>query len=335
MISDQNMPQIAGAAFLAKSCEAFPDTVRIMLTGNNDQETAIRAVNEGQVFRFLNKPCNAHDLLAAVQDAHKHHLVITSEKKVLEETLTGSVKLLSEMLSLAYPEAFRRSQLVQKWAGIAIRAFGMKDAWALRIGAMLWPIADTLLPPELAERRNCGEKLSDDEMKLLLETKLEASRMLGAIPRLEPVSRLILLSSRQTQIALGEPNTPAQARLLHILIDLSRAIDPGHPEQLSIGFETLSQGDFGYDVAMLAALPGVLANTSESGHGSRVMKIMACELKPGDLLMNDLRDHSGKLLLATGQEITSTLAATIARMHANGLALSMVRAVRNVQEVAA
>lgn len=327
VVSDQNMPRILGSTFLSKSSDVFPDTVRIMLTGNNDQETAIKAVNEAKVFRFLNKPCNSNDLSVAIRDAYRQYELSVGEKRVLEETLTGSVRLLVEMLSMAHPEIFRRSQLVRKWAKAAVAGLGMQYSWSLKVAAMLWPIPDTMLPADLAMRRNNGETLSEKEMKTVFETKLAASRMITAVPRLEDVARLILLSSKQTQDALGEHNAPQEAKLLHILIDLSRAIDPSKPNKLEDGFKRLQAEDHGYDPALLMALPNILSG--ETGDGkNRVMTILARELRPGDLLMDDLNDAAGRLLLAAGHEITESLASTLLRMHENGSGLEKVRAVR-------
>jgi CheY-like chemotaxis protein len=58
VVSDMRMPEMDGAAFLSQVKERSPDTVRLLLTGQADLESAIAAVNHGQVFRFLTKPCN-------------------------------------------------------------------------------------------------------------------------------------------------------------------------------------------------------------------------------------------------------------------------------------
>ena len=58
IVSDMRMPGMDGVQLLSKVKDIFPDTVRIMLTGNADQETASEAVNAGQTFRFLTKPCS-------------------------------------------------------------------------------------------------------------------------------------------------------------------------------------------------------------------------------------------------------------------------------------
>src|SRR3954447_55479 len=57
VIADMRMPEMDGAQLLAKIAAKYPATMRIMLTGNSDMQTAVRAVNEGEVFRFLTKPC--------------------------------------------------------------------------------------------------------------------------------------------------------------------------------------------------------------------------------------------------------------------------------------
>jgi predicted signal transduction protein with EAL and GGDEF domain len=69
IISDMRMPNMSGAEFLAASRRIAPDARRILITGYSDIPTAIAAVNEGQVFRFLTKPCESAELVEAVQAA--------------------------------------------------------------------------------------------------------------------------------------------------------------------------------------------------------------------------------------------------------------------------
>ena len=64
IISDMRMPGMDGAAFLEKSRSVDPGAVRILLTGQTDLASAAAAINEGQIFRFLLKPCQAEKLSA-------------------------------------------------------------------------------------------------------------------------------------------------------------------------------------------------------------------------------------------------------------------------------
>jgi len=56
VVSDMRMPGMDGIQLLNTIKSQSPDTIRVMLTGNADMDTAIKAINEGSIFRFLNKP---------------------------------------------------------------------------------------------------------------------------------------------------------------------------------------------------------------------------------------------------------------------------------------
>jgi len=67
VISDMRMPGLDGAEFLARVRELAPNTVRMLLTGHKDLKRAIAAVNEGQIFRYLSKPCEKEEMLDAIR----------------------------------------------------------------------------------------------------------------------------------------------------------------------------------------------------------------------------------------------------------------------------
>jgi DNA-binding NtrC family response regulator len=62
VVSDERMPGMSGSEFLALVCELYPDTVRIMLSGQQAPNAGDRSLIEGDVFRFVRKPCNAGEL---------------------------------------------------------------------------------------------------------------------------------------------------------------------------------------------------------------------------------------------------------------------------------
>ena len=72
VISDERMPGMPGSEFLSLVRQRYPTTVRIILTGHASLESAIRAINEGEIYRFLTKPCNYRDLHDTVQAALAH-----------------------------------------------------------------------------------------------------------------------------------------------------------------------------------------------------------------------------------------------------------------------
>lgn len=92
VVSDMRMPGMDGITFLMKVKEKYPDTVRVMLTGNADLETAMNAVNEGNIFRFLTKPCNNEKMQQVLNDSIRQHDLIQAEKALMKmgtyDTLT-------------------------------------------------------------------------------------------------------------------------------------------------------------------------------------------------------------------------------------------------------
>jgi len=69
VISDMRMPGMDGAEFLRRSVRIAPDSVRILLTGHSDQESAIGAVNEGRISKYLTKPLPASRLRGELREA--------------------------------------------------------------------------------------------------------------------------------------------------------------------------------------------------------------------------------------------------------------------------
>ncbi|PRE35516.1 HD domain-containing phosphohydrolase [Burkholderia cenocepacia] len=69
IVSDMRMPHMSGAEFLARARALYPDTMRILLTGYAELASVVQAVNEGGVYRYLNKPWDDHDLLLTIEHA--------------------------------------------------------------------------------------------------------------------------------------------------------------------------------------------------------------------------------------------------------------------------
>ena len=75
VISDERMPGMDGAEFLAHVKERHPGTIRIMLTGQASIEATMRAVNNGEIYRFFTKPWDELELRLAIRGAlEKFHL---------------------------------------------------------------------------------------------------------------------------------------------------------------------------------------------------------------------------------------------------------------------
>ncbi len=107
IVSDFMMPGMNGIEFLANVKNTSPDTVRMMLTGTADMPTAIRAVNEGNIFQFQTKPCPADTLSQAIHSAiQKYHKIISHQQQLnsFKSSLEQASKVQQELLPKSDPD---------------------------------------------------------------------------------------------------------------------------------------------------------------------------------------------------------------------------------------
>jgi two-component system probable response regulator PhcQ len=83
VISDEQMPGMSGSEFLSAVRKKFPHTIRMILSGQATLEAAVRAINEGEVYRFFLKPCNPADLIFTVQQALAHKRLEEQSRRLL------------------------------------------------------------------------------------------------------------------------------------------------------------------------------------------------------------------------------------------------------------
>ena len=120
VMSDARMPGMDGATLLAEVHRLYPGTSRILLTGYADLTTIIKAINDGQIHRYISKPWNDEELQLILQQSLEHQRLerLTREQndqlKALNATLekrvtarTAELQQTADMLDLAYDELKR------------------------------------------------------------------------------------------------------------------------------------------------------------------------------------------------------------------------------------
>jgi two-component system probable response regulator PhcQ len=85
IVTDERMPGESGTEFLAKVRRRYPNTIRMVLSGQASLEAAVRAINEGEVYRFFLKPCNPTDLIFTIQRALEHRRLAQKSRELLKE----------------------------------------------------------------------------------------------------------------------------------------------------------------------------------------------------------------------------------------------------------
>ncbi len=316
VLSDMKMPGMDGAAFLAKVRVESPDSVRMLLTGQAGLAETIAAINDGRIFQFLSKPCPPDTLIQAVENANRQYELITSEKVLLEQTLQGSITVLTEILSLAKPEAFGRASRLRQYVTNTMSGTD-GDKWAVEIAAMLSQLGTITLPSETIERLYYGKELSDEEKHLVEESDRRAEELLAHIPRIEPVREILRQKDRPFE---GDESIPTGARLLRIASDFDLFQAKGLTVDEAIA-RMRKEGD-AYD-------PTLLERLAEAYGGSRgeveTGRIDLDEVEEGMILAEDLFMSNGTLLIARGQEITAPVLAHIHNFSRTGRLAGSIR----------
>jgi two-component system, probable response regulator PhcQ len=96
IVTDEEMPGMSGCDLLARVRRQHPETVRMVLTGRASLDLVIRAVNEGEIYRFFLKPCQMEDLAVSIRQAVELKR-LRDENQMLADTLHAQNLLLAEM----------------------------------------------------------------------------------------------------------------------------------------------------------------------------------------------------------------------------------------------
>jgi response regulator RpfG family c-di-GMP phosphodiesterase len=309
VVSDRQMPGMDGIRFLSLVRERAPDTVRIMLTGNADLEGAIKVVNEGNIFRFLTKPCALEILGKAVEDARVQYRLVTAEKELLNKTLSGSIKLLTDILTMIEPQSFGRAQTMRDLIGSVMKKFHADNEWEIPLAVMLAPIGNVTIPPELLLRARAGVALSKVEEQLVAQLPETAARLLANIPRLEGVARIVRYQHKKydgtglTSDEVKGETLPFGSRLLKILADLTE-LQAGHRSR-SQALNEMETRQGWYDPALLGAVREFygMGATARAATGPS-LSISICDLSPGMVLHANVETKEGTVILYAGHYLT-------------------------------
>jgi response regulator RpfG family c-di-GMP phosphodiesterase len=300
IVSDMRMPGMDGATLLKHVKHLYPETTRILLTGDPGRDVAIAAVNEGQIFRYLTKPCPPDQLRAAIEAGVAHHRLLVAEKVLLQETLIGCIGALVDILAITNPVAFGRATRVKRVAADLAAAIGTKGFWQLEAAAMLSQIGYISLPTELVEKLHYGKRLTSEERVLADGAPQVAQKLLGRIPRLEPVME-ILAASQQVKSDLPEGLIKLGAGILRLVLEYDTQIAQGRPinEAIAAIRAQTSRHDAKW-VEQLELLVGASVGAQDQS------EVAVGDLIPGMVFMNDLRTPVGTLLVPKGFEVTAT-----------------------------
>jgi response regulator RpfG family c-di-GMP phosphodiesterase len=300
--SDMRMPGMTGAVLLNRVMQLYPEVTRILLTGEPGRDAAVNAVNEGQIFRFLTKPCPTDKLKSAIDAGISHHLLVSAERVLLQETLIGCIKALIDVLAITNPVAFGRASRVKRLAMEFAGDLGCRGFWQLEAAAMLSQLGYLSLPVELVEKLYYGEVLSPDEKVLASGVPEVANKLLGHIPRLEPVMQILAALNSPNDAKLSQGTINLGAKILSLVLDYDSLVAQGLSADSAI--DQLKRRDKKHDTSMVEKLGARLGASSAGGEEVRHVPLRL--VTPGMIFMDDLRSEFGVLLVPRGFEASES-----------------------------
>ncbi len=273
--------------------------------GHRSGRAAVAAVNEGQIFRFLTKPCPPEVLGTALRQAVEQHRLVTAERELLERTLKGSVQALLDVLGLANPVALGRAARARRLIGALAALIGFRDRWQMEMAAMLSQVGAIALPAATAERLAAGAGLSTVEEAQVADMPAVALRLLAEIPRLDEIRAILghvhlRYDGPVDQVPRGD-DIPLGARMLAVVLAYDRLTTAGHAAPEALARLQAHQG--WYDPAILADL----ATVTGAEAGREILELRLPDVKLGMIFVDDVRTSDGTLLVARGQEVTPGL----------------------------
>ena len=264
VVADMQMPGMSGIQFLAKVEECARDTVRIMLTGNADQKTAMDAVNEGHVFRFLNKPCTPESLAVTLEAALGQYRLVTAERDLLENTLSGCIRALTEILSKVNPKMAASSEALRDQIRQLAGKLQVHEPWEIEVASMLANVGYVTLSPSIMLKSTVGLPLSEAEKGSIARIPEVSSNLVLKIPRMQNVAQIIRNMRKNFDGsgfppgAGGDQDIPIGSRILRVLTDLSEHERNGDSYREALG--KMKQVVGVYDPQVLEAANSVFAH---------------------------------------------------------------------------
>ena len=324
VLTDMRMPGMNGIQFIQQARIIAPDSVYMMLTGNQDQATAIKAVNDGQVFRFLNKPCDHEHIRRALDAGLAQYRLVTAERVLLHKTFSGAVGVLTDVLEIVQPEVFGRTSEIESLVNNLRSAVGAPDRWEYKLASRLGLVGFALLPEEQRRKLETAPP-GDPEVREILETSAATgARLLEKIPRLGTIAAMIreqvnvdgsctvsLAPQEQEVIAMG-------ATLLRVALEwncLSR-IGISNKDAVIEMRQHLPQ--------LHQAFLDELERTPIDRDHLTAVQLPVHELEVGMVLYEDVMTRDDSRLLRRGQRISSAALEKLLTHYGNLLANEMV-----------
>jgi response regulator RpfG family c-di-GMP phosphodiesterase len=316
VVSDMQMPKMNGSQFLEKVKEISPDSVKIMLTGDVGQQTAVAAINKGDVYRFLNKPCDMATLKTTLLNSLEEYATTKVENEILEKTVQGFIQLVVEFFSVVKPDIFGRSNGLAKIASELASISELRSNWVLNTSCLLSQIGCLTLEDAIVNKLAKRMPLSRAEMAEYYQHLVKGANMISKIPKLESVANIIENQLHYLD-GTGFPedqtaDIPLESKLLRISSDLEVLLANGNRNMALAGMKKLKSK---YEPVFYESALIYLESLGEEQQ--TVVKVS--RLTDSMILAEDVIDKYGVLLVCKNSQAGESVRIHLQKAQLSGL----------------
>jgi CheY-like chemotaxis protein len=302
VLSDMRMPEMNGATMLSeiKNRDAV---VTVLLTGHTDFESAIAAVNEGNVFRMLSKPCPPETLIKVLRSGLEQHDLIKSKRILLDKTLRGAVDALAQSLSTAKPLFFGRAQRVRRLSNELAEMMQVPNRWRVDVASVFSQLGYISLPESVSEDVYHKRDLPPEVKKLVKQVPIDTQNLIAKIPGLEEVDEILQKLDIQHRFEKDNGSgVRTLASILRVSLDFDFYEELGHNRSVIV--QTLKSRTNDYDPAITDSLSNLLVVAEQKFH---LEEVAIKNLEIGMRLAQELRLDDGFLIASCGADVDRQL----------------------------
>ena len=322
VLSDMRMPGMTGAELLTELRRRHPDVPRLLLSGQSDLDSAIAAINDAKIFRFLTKPCPPELLIESLDEALEQARLRTVERDLLDNTLSGTVSMLTEVLGLVSAGAYSRTMRLRATVQGICNGLERPVAWDLDLATMLSQIGVVVAPP------------GDDEIDSGPGARHPqlAADLLANIPRLETVASMIAQQMRPDPVGdasdLGAwTDDELNTEILRVAVAFDGLVAAGLSRPAAR--QAIKDAPTPPAPAIVAALAAVKVDAE-----ARVeLMVTVDQLSPGMVLDADVLQTDGPKLAGAGTALTSALIGRIQAFAASAGVIEPIRVLAPASQV--
>jgi CheY-like chemotaxis protein len=312
VVSDHRMPGLSGAQFLQAVREKYPLIVRVLLTGETDLAEAVAAMNQAGLFRFLLKPGSRPVLLDTLRAAVAQYQLQVAERELLQKTLIGTMRALSDVLAIANPIAFGHVSRIQELALGVAKQLKLPEQWPLEFASLAAQLGHIALPERTLRRLYAGENLSSEEAAQVTHSAVVAEGILKRIPRLGPVIDILsnLATGRKGNASRASESIGAE--ILRVVSAYEAVERTTASRDTAVHRLRAQSGRF--DPEVLKALTELLGLEVAGDESSEVP---IGRVRVDMIVAEDLYTRNGVLLVPKGYRVSESFVARLGNFNAD------------------